>query len=129
MYGGKKIYIARPYTTRKQVKINDANNANVYYTFSKNGSSIDNYTEPTYFKAGEKITVTKYEDVEINVGDNVDGFFVELWAGAPELFEVAIFSPTGEEMPRVPFRERRTVTYDFIFEQTRLYSLFFLQQL
>ena len=24
MYAGKKIYIARPYTTRKQVKINDA---------------------------------------------------------------------------------------------------------
>ncbi len=60
----------------------------------------------------------EYEDVEVNVGENVNGFFVELWAGAPELFEVAVFSPTGEEMPRVPFRESRTVTYDFIFERT-----------
>lgn len=60
----------------------------------------------------------EYEDVEINVGEGVDGFFVELWAGAPELLEVAVFSPTGEEMPRIPVREGRTTVYDFIFERT-----------
>lgn len=60
----------------------------------------------------------EYEDVEINVAEDVDGFFVELWAGAPELFEVAVFSPTGEEMPRVPVREGRSTVYDFIFERT-----------
>lgn len=60
----------------------------------------------------------EYEDVEINVSEDTDGFFVELWAGAPELFEVAVFSPTGEEMPRVPVREGRTTVYDFIFERS-----------
>ncbi len=67
---------------------------------------------------GQLSTDMEYEDVEINVGEGVDGFFVELWAGAPELFEVAVFSPTGEEMPRVPVREGRTTVYDFIFEGT-----------
>ena len=59
-----------------------------------------------------------YEDVEINVSENVSGFFVELWAGAPELFEVSVISPTGEQMPRVPAREGTSYLYDFIFEQS-----------
>lgn len=67
---------------------------------------------------GQLIGNMEYEDVEINVADGTDGFFVELWADAPELFEVAIFSPTGEAMPRVPVREGRTTSYDFIFEGT-----------
>lgn len=67
---------------------------------------------------GQFTTDMEYEDVEISVSDGTDGFFVELWAGAPELFEVAVFSPTGEEMPRVPVREGRTITYDFVFERT-----------
>ena len=67
---------------------------------------------------GEITDNVEYEDVEINVSEDTDGFFVELWAGAPELFEVAVFSPTGEEMPRVPVREGRSTVYDFIFEQT-----------
>lgn len=60
--------------------------------------------------------VTPYEDVEINVSEGSEGFFVELWAGAPELFEVSVTSPTGEEMPRVPAREGSSAVYDFIFE-------------
>ena len=60
----------------------------------------------------------EYEDVEINVSENVDGFFVELWAGAPELFEVSVISPTGEQMPRVPAREGTSSVYDFIFERS-----------
>lgn len=59
-----------------------------------------------------------YEDVEINVSENVDGFFVELWAAAPELFEVSVISPTGEQMPRVPARAGTSTVYDFIFEQS-----------
>lgn len=66
-----------------------------------------------------QLTVNReYEDVEINVSSGTKGFFVELWAGAPELFEVAVTSPTGEELPRVPVREGTTTSYDFIFERT-----------
>ena len=67
---------------------------------------------------GQFMEGMEYEDVEINVSENVDGFFVELWAGAPELFEVSVISPTGEQMPRVPAREGTSSVYDFIFEQS-----------
>lgn len=67
---------------------------------------------------GQVTESIEYADVEINVAEGTEGFFTELWADAPELFEVAVLSPTGEEMPRVPVREGRTTSYDFIFEGT-----------
>ena len=67
---------------------------------------------------GQFVEGMEYEDVEINVSENTDGFFVELWAGAPELFEVSVISPTGEQMPRVPARAGTSFVYDFIFEQS-----------
>ncbi len=60
----------------------------------------------------------EFEDVEINVEDDMDGFFIELWADAPELYAVSIISPTGEVIPRVPIRIDTTEKFDFVFEQT-----------
>lgn len=58
------------------------------------------------------------ETVEINVGENVRGFTAELWARAPELYSVAIISPTGEQIRRIPVTQRSRVVYQFIFEET-----------
>ncbi len=60
----------------------------------------------------------EYEEVEINVAEEGKGFFAELWAAVPELLEVSVTSPTGEEMRRVPAREGTTAVYRFIFERT-----------
>lgn len=60
----------------------------------------------------------EYEEAEINVAEEGSGFFVELWAAVPELLEVSVTSPTGEEMQRVPVREGRAAVYNFIFEGT-----------
>lgn len=62
----------------------------------------------------------EYEDVEISVNEDMDGFFVELWADAPELYAVSLISPTGEMIPKVPVRTDRTEEFEFIFEQTRI---------
>ena len=58
------------------------------------------------------------ETVEISVGENVTGFTVELWAKAPEIYSVAVVSPTGEQIPRVPARQGNRQVYKFIFEET-----------
>lgn len=60
----------------------------------------------------------EYEDVEISVAQNMSGFFVELWASAPELYAVSVISPTGEQMRRVLLREGASETFRFIFEGT-----------
>ena len=37
-----------------------------------------------------------YQDVEIRVGENEEGFMLELWGDIPNLFTVSIRSPSGE---------------------------------
>lgn len=59
-----------------------------------------------------------YEDVEISVEQDMAGFFVELWASAPELYAVSVISPTGEQMQKVAFREGASETFRFVFEGT-----------
>lgn len=59
-----------------------------------------------------------YEDVEVNVEQEMEGVFLELWASAPELFAVSIISPTGEELPRIPVRTGTSQIYNFVFERT-----------
>lgn len=59
-----------------------------------------------------------YEDVQISVEDEMPGFFMELWAAAPELYTVAIVSPTGEQLPRVVVRAGLSQRYRFVFEGT-----------
>lgn len=60
----------------------------------------------------------EYEDVEISVEQDTEGFFVELWANAPELYSVSIVSPTGEQMRRVPLRQGASDVFRFVFEGT-----------
>ena len=68
--------------------------------------------------AGRIDTDMDYEDVEISVEENMDGFFLELWARAPELYAVSVISPTGEQMRRIILREGASETFRFVFEGT-----------
>ncbi len=67
---------------------------------------------------GELSAGMNYEDVQINVEQDMRGFYVELWAKAPELYAVAVVSPTGEQIPRIPIRVGASLEFRFVFEQT-----------
>lgn len=58
-----------------------------------------------------------FENVEINVGEDVSGFTAELWFSITETFTVEIVSPTGERIPRLS-RQAVRREYTFIFENT-----------
>ncbi len=60
-----------------------------------------------------------YKNVEINVGENVKGFYAEVWARAPQRFVVDIISPTGERMPS-DFILSGGREYNFLFEDTKV---------
>ncbi len=68
--------------------------------------------------AGQLTKDMEYEEVEINVAENSKGFCAELWAQAPELFDVAVVSPTGEVLEKIVARRGATESYNFIFEGT-----------
>ena len=59
-------------------------------------------------------------DAEITVEENTKGFFVELWASAPELYAVTIISPSGEQIPRILVRRGASEQFHFIFEGTTI---------
>lgn len=63
----------------------------------------------------------EYEDVEINVGENVRGFTLELWARTPNLYSVAFISPGGELISKIPARIGQSSTINFLLEPTQIY--------
>ena len=69
---------------------------------------------------GRIIGEMEHEDAEITVEQNTKGFFVELWASAPELYAVAVISPSGEQIPRISVRRGASEQFNFIFEGTTI---------
>ena len=58
------------------------------------------------------------ERVEISVSEGVEGFIAELWAKAPDRYQVDILSPAGERFHAVPTAPGSHCGYRFIFEHT-----------
>lgn len=58
--------------------------------------------------------------VEIRVGENVSGFFLELWADIPNILSISVTSPSGENTSRIPFRAGASAEIDFLFEKTKM---------
>ncbi len=58
--------------------------------------------------------------IEINVSENIPGFYVEFWATAPEFFSAVVLSPTGESSLRAFPRGGTHQEYRFLFEKTML---------
>lgn len=63
----------------------------------------------------------EYQDVEIRVGENETGFTLELWGQTPDVFSVAIISPFGEVVPRIPARVGFSEVLSFLLEESRVF--------
>ena len=59
-----------------------------------------------------------YQEVELNVEEDMNGFFLEQWASGPELFAVSVISPSGEQLPKIPVRTGASQVFSFVFENT-----------
>lgn len=62
----------------------------------------------------------EYHDVELRVGEGVDGFAMELWGERANVFTVSILSPSGERIPRIPVNVERSNIYRLLFDQTEV---------
>ena len=58
--------------------------------------------------------------VEIRVGENVDGFIMELWTDIPNVFSISLVSPSGESTSTIPIQTATTTSFNFIFERTQV---------
>lgn len=58
--------------------------------------------------------------VEVRVGDNSQGFMLELWGNVPDVFTVSVRSPGGETIPPIRLGVQGSITYGFVYERTRI---------
>lgn len=61
---------------------------------------------------------TDTKTVEVRVGENVNGFFLELWTEIPNILSISMISPSGENTFRIPLRVGAAAELDFLFERT-----------
>lgn len=61
-----------------------------------------------------------YDTVELIVGENEQGFSMELWGDSPGLFAIDIKTPSGEYINKIIPRRNEQFDIGFIFEQTKI---------
>ncbi|MDF2801049.1 MAG: hypothetical protein K0S61_952 [Anaerocolumna sp.] len=62
-----------------------------------------------------------FDTVELKVGENENGFSMEIWGQVPGSYSIDLLSPTGEFIPRIPARLRESRIIKFLFEETTVY--------
>lgn len=60
------------------------------------------------------------EEVELLVGQGERGFWLELWGQIPGIYTVSITSPSGENIPEIPYRIGKSTDFTFIYSNTRI---------
>lgn len=60
------------------------------------------------------------ENVEIKVGEDNQGFVLELWGRVPEIFSIGFISPLGENIARIPARKNVNETINFLLDGTTI---------
>lgn len=79
-----------------------------------------------YRGRGETNTAEGYEEVELRVAQQEEGFTMELWATSLNLYSISVISPTGELIARSPGRGNRFQLMNFIFENTLIYLDYYM---
>lgn len=69
---------------------------------------------------GTAANIGEEQEVEIRVGEGVNGFCMEFWSDALELFAISIVSPSGEQTYQFPIRSSQTTGYTFLLEGTEV---------
>lgn len=63
---------------------------------------------------------SSYDVVEIQAGENENGFFMEMWGRAPDIYTLSIRSPGGELIPQFRLRDSQRREYTFLYDRTRI---------
>ena len=59
-------------------------------------------------------------DVEVRVGENASGFWLEIWGSLPDTINVSVRTPGGEVLAPVSLGLRQSITYSFVYEKSRV---------
>ena len=84
-------------------------------------TGMGNEANQSHHYSGRITGLDSREEVEIRVGENVEGFTMELWTDIPNLMAISMVSPSGEVIPRVSIRQDYSEVFRFLFEGTEVY--------
>lgn len=77
-----------------------------------------NEADKRHHYQGETKVQGEREMVELRVGAGVRGFQAEIWTDIPDVMAVSLYSPSGEQIQKVPIRQNSRNEYRFLLEQT-----------
>lgn len=77
-----------------------------------------NEADKRHHYQGETKVQGEREMVELRVGAGVRGFQAEIWTDIPDVLAVSLYSPSGEQIQKVPIRQNSRNEYRFLLEQT-----------
>lgn len=80
------------------------------------GNEANNRTHTS----GLAVSDTEPSEIEITVGADERGFVMEIWAESLDILSVAITSPSGERISRIPARIDTGGIYNFLLERSQV---------
>ena len=80
------------------------------------GNEANNRTHTS----GLAVSDTEPSEIEITVGADDRGFVMEIWAESLDILSVAITSPSGERISRIPARIDTGGVYNFLLERSQV---------
>ena len=80
------------------------------------GNEANNRTHTS----GLAVSDTEPSEIEITVGADERGFVMEIWAESLDILSVAITSPSGERISRIPARIDTGGVYNFLLESSQV---------
>lgn len=83
---------------------------------TRTGNEANNRTHTS----GLAVSDTEPSEIEITVGADERGFVMEIWAESLDILSVAITSPSGERISRIPARIDTGGVYNFLLERSQV---------
>jgi len=81
---------------------------------------VGNEANQRHHYMGTLTNMSDRREVEIQVNNEPLGFVLELWTETPNIISVSLISPSGEQIPRIPIRQKSSELYQFVFERTEV---------
>lgn len=71
--------------------------------------------------SGRISDLKEVQEVDIRVGENCNGFTMELWSNLPNILSVGVTSPSGESTNPIFIRSNGNTVFQFLLDKTVLY--------
>ena len=81
---------------------------------------VGNESDKRHHYSQEINSASTSATVELQVGNDVSGFVMELWTELPNILAISLVSPSGETTPTIPLRANSSTVLNFLLDRTEV---------